>query len=55
MHNQLSSKVIASISRYAGVEYVSAVRYKSIYGFQFHPEKSQSNGLSLLYSIISNN
>lgn len=30
-----------------GVEFVSAIRKNHIYGFQFHPEKSHSNGVSL--------
>ena len=33
---------------YYGVDFACAVRLSNIYGFQFHPEKSLSNGLRLL-------
>jgi len=39
--------IISSVTDY-GVEIVSSIRYKNIYGFQFQPEKSSSSGLSLL-------
>ncbi len=39
--------MVATVSHY-GVEFVSGIQHKNIYAFQFHPEKSQALGLSLL-------
>ena len=39
--------MVATVTNY-GVEFVSGIQYKNIYAFQFHPEKSQTMGLSLL-------
>ena len=39
--------VIATVTHY-GLEFVSGIQYENIYAFQFHPEKSQALGLSLL-------
>jgi len=39
--------IISSITNY-GIEIVSSIEHKNIYGFQFHPEKSSSSGLGLL-------
>jgi imidazole glycerol-phosphate synthase subunit HisH len=38
---------ISSWTEY-GEKFASSVQHKSIYGTQFHPEKSQSNGLTVL-------
>ena len=35
-----------------GSTFTSAIHYKNIYGVQFHPEKSQSNGLMFLKKFI---
>lgn len=37
-----------------GINYTSAINRENIYGIQFHPEKSHSNGVQLLhnYSLI---
>lgn len=43
---------IASWTDY-GIKFVSSVAKNNIYGIQFHPEKSQSNGLTLLKNFIS--
>jgi glutamine amidotransferase len=39
--------MIATVTNY-GVEFVSGIQHKNIYAFQFHPEKSQALGLSIL-------
>ena len=39
--------VVATVTHY-GLEFVSGGQYENIYAFQFHPEKSQALGLSLL-------
>lgn len=41
----------AGVTRH-GVEFVSAVHSGAIMGFQFHPEKSQTPGLSLLREFV---
>lgn len=35
-----------------GVNFVAALRYKNLIGLQFHPEKSQHSGITLLKQII---
>ena len=49
--NQKNCRIVPNT--YGGIEYVAAVSSGNIYGFQFHPEKSQSNGFLLLDSILS--
>jgi glutamine amidotransferase len=39
--------MVATVTNY-GVKFVSGVQYENIYAFQFHPEKSQALGLSIL-------
>ena len=46
---------VASWTEY-GEKFVSSVRRGNIFGTQFHPEKSQSNGLAVLrrFAILEN-
>jgi glutamine amidotransferase len=36
-----------------GIMYTSAVNHENIYGIQFHPEKSHSNGVQLLHNFAN--
>ena len=40
-------EMVATVTYY-GIEFVSGIQHKNIYAFQFHPEKSQTLGLSIL-------
>ena len=40
-------EMVATVTHY-GIEFVSGIQHENIYAFQFHPEKSQTLGLSIL-------
>ena len=44
--------VVATETDYGGT-FVSGVQHENLYAFQFHPEKSQKNGLALLKNFAS--
>ncbi|MBM3709457.1 MAG: imidazole glycerol phosphate synthase subunit HisH [Actinobacteria bacterium] len=44
--------LVSSLTEY-GVNIVSSIEYKNIYGLQFHPEKSSRSGLQILKNFAS--
>lgn len=44
---------ILSRSNYAGLDYCSAVKKDNVYAFQFHPEKSTTQGLAIYKEFIN--
>tara|TARA_B100001250_G_scaffold362075_1_gene340534 strand:- start:69 stop:704 length:636 start_codon:yes stop_codon:yes gene_type:complete len=42
---------ILSKTIYGDIEYCSSIRFKNIYAFQFHPEKSGEVGMKIYYEI----
>jgi glutamine amidotransferase len=48
----VDASVVASTTEY-GARFVSAVAYRNVFACQFHPEKSQQAGLSLLERFLS--
>jgi len=42
-----------NVSEY-GVKFIASFEKNNIFGTQFHPEKSQSNGLTLMYNFLNN-
>jgi glutamine amidotransferase len=49
----LNSKNILSTTLYNDFEFCSSVRKGNVFGFQFHPEKSGEEGLSLYKNFLS--
>ena len=47
-----SERVIAGITNY-GVDLVAAIHHENIMATQFHPEKSQANGLQVLKNFLN--
>jgi len=46
-----NKKFISAITNYS-IEFVSAVEKNNIFGTQFHPEKSQENGIKILENFV---
>ena len=52
-YRMLSEKLNSGIAICTyGIEFLAAFKYNNIYGTQFHPEKSQTNGLVILRNFI---
>jgi len=47
----LNKEFISAITNYS-IEFVSAVEKNNIFGTQFHPEKSQENGIKILENFV---
>ncbi len=50
---EVDKSIILSRTKYE-IEFISSVNSRNIYGVQFHPEKSQLNGLKLLNNFNKN-
>ena len=44
-------EIVISVSRYGQIEFCSSWKYKNIYAFQFHPERSGLNGLRIYRNL----
>lgn len=47
-----NKKVVKAVTRYGDMEIVSVLKQDNIVGVQFHPEKSQGDGLRFLRNVI---
>jgi glutamine amidotransferase len=50
-HLQTNEDIVSSTTNY-GIDFVSSIQKDNIYAFQFHPEKSQKNGLKIIKNFI---
>jgi len=51
--NPLNRSIISQVINTNDEEIVAVVNYKNIYGMQFHPEKSSTNGYKFIKKIIN--
>jgi len=47
-----NSEAIAATTNYGGDNFCSVIEYKNIYGTQFHPEKSSSEGIKIYKNFV---
>jgi glutamine amidotransferase len=45
--------LILSVTTYGGTEFCSAIGWKNVFAFQFHPEKSGANGINIYHNLKS--
>lgn len=45
------NEMILSISKYGDIEFCSSLKYKNVFAFQFHPERSGPSGLLIYHNI----
>ena len=50
-HFETTEDIVSSTTNY-GIDFVSSIQKDNIYGFQFHPEKSQMAGLKIIKNFI---
>ena len=46
-----NKKIILAYAKYKNLNYCAAIKKRNLYGFQFHPEKSGKNGISVYKKI----
>ena len=46
-----NNDAILAKSKFNGIEFCSAIKHRNIEGYQFHPEKSGKNGLSIYKNL----
>jgi imidazole glycerol-phosphate synthase subunit HisH len=49
-----NKKINTFTTEYGNKKFISGIQSENIYGFQFHPEKSQNNGIQLLKNFVKN-
>ena len=49
--NPLDKNNILTMSNFSNIDFCSSIKFKNLYGFQFHPEKSGENGLKIYQNL----